>query len=89
LHDNPRLAAARAGNDQERAFTMFDGLYLFGVQLERGTHQPIISRSLAGKQAKEMRSLSAEQAVKPQVVPQRARLNLDKPAGKLAAAGSQ
>jgi hypothetical protein len=35
LGDNARLAAARPGNNQERAFAMLDGFQLFGVQLER------------------------------------------------------
>jgi len=33
--DDARLAAARAGDDQQRAFTMLDGFRLCGVQLER------------------------------------------------------
>ena len=35
LRDDARLTAARPGDNQHRAFTMLDGLRLFGVQLER------------------------------------------------------
>jgi hypothetical protein len=35
LGDDASLAAARPGDDQQRAFTMLDGFQLFGVQLER------------------------------------------------------
>jgi hypothetical protein len=50
LGDDPRFAAPRPGNNQQRPLAVFDRSVLFWVELEVGMHEPIIPRTGARKQ---------------------------------------
>ena len=51
MGDDPRLAAARSRNDQQRALAIFHRPSLFGVEVERAGHYDIILPCFASRQA--------------------------------------